>query len=207
MFHPPADLTLRGVAVTLRPLCMEDAPALAEAAAGDRTHYGFSSVPDGVDGARAYIDRALSMAAFGQRFAFATEYEGRVVGSTSFYNFQPWQWPAGSGQQRHDRPDATEIGFTWLSSSVQRTRCNTEAKYLMLRHAFEVWQVRRVSLKTDERNARSRAAIERIGAKLDGIIRADMPAIVDDCVRNSAVFSIIAAEWPDVKARLEARLA
>ena len=86
---------------------------------------------------------------------------------------------------------------TWLAASAQRTRCNTEAKLLMLAHAFERWQVHSVSLKTDERNARSRRAIERLGARFDGLRRADMPG-ADGTVRTSAYYSILAAEWPVV---------
>jgi len=102
-------------------------------------------------------------------------------------------------------PDVVDIGFTWLAGSAQRTPVNTEAKLLMMTHAFEVWRVHRVALQTDVRNTRSRAAIERIGGRLDGILRADRPG-ADDTVRTSARFSIVATEWPDVKARLTSRL-
>ena len=103
-------------------------------------------------------------------------------------------------------PDVCDIGYTWLAGSAQRTPVNTEAKLLMMAHAFEVWQVHRVALQTDVRNKRSWAAIERIGGQLDGILRADRPG-ADDTVRTSARFSIVADEWPAVKARLAARLA
>jgi len=99
-----------------------------------------------------------------------------------------------------------DIGFTWLSGPAQRTPVNTEAKLLMMTHAFETWKVHRVALQTDVRNTRSRAAIERIGGRLDGIMRADRPG-ADDTVRTSARFSIVVSEWPKVKARLTARLA
>jgi RimJ/RimL family protein N-acetyltransferase len=133
-------------------------------------------------------------------------WRGRVVGSTSYWDFQAWRWIAGCSQQRHDRPDAVEIGFTWLAASAQRTSCNTEAKYLLLRHAFEIWGVHRVRLRTDARNDRSRRAIERLGAKLDGLLRGDVPA--SDCtVRTTASYSILAEEWPEVAARLKAFLA
>ena len=85
----------------------------------------------------------------------------------------------------------------WLAASAQRTRCNTEAKYLLLSHAFDVWRVHRVSLKTDERNTKSRRAIERLGAVFDGVRRADMPG-QDGSVRNSAYYSIVPGEWPTV---------
>jgi RimJ/RimL family protein N-acetyltransferase len=106
-------------------------------------------------------------------------------------------------------PDAAEIGGTWLAASAQRTGINTEAKLLMLTHAFEVWGVQRVDLKTDARNERSRAAIERIGARLDGIVRNWQPSLVPGEAgrpRDSALYSIIPAEWPGVKAGLEQRL-
>jgi RimJ/RimL family protein N-acetyltransferase len=117
-----------------------------------------------------------------------------------------WQWPPGASHQRNGIPDVVDIGFTWLAGPAQRTHVNTEAKLLMMTHAFEVWEVHRVALQTDVRNKRSWAAIERIGGQLDGIMRADRPGS-DDTVRTSARFSIVAEEWPDVKARLTARLA
>lgn len=110
------------------------------------------------------------------------------------------------GIAKHGRPDVVEIGGTWLAASAQRTRCNTEAKYLLLRHAFEVWDVHRVAFRTDVRNETSRAAIERLGAKLEGIRRADKPAR-DGIVRDSIFFSIVRAEWSVVGATLERRLA
>ena len=132
--------------------------------------------------------------------------DDRVVGATRFCEIAYWQWPPGASHQRHGVPDVVDIGFTWLAGSAQRTPVNTEAKLLMMTHAFEVWQVHRVALQTDVRNKRSWAAIERIGGQLDGIMRADRPGS-DDTVRTSARFSIVAEEWPDVKARLTARLA
>ena len=107
---------------------------------------------------------------------------------------------AGASHQRHGVPDVVDIGYTWLAGPAQRTHVNTEAKLLMMTHAFEVWEVHRVALQTDVRNARSRAAIARIGGQLDGIMRADRPGS-DDTVRTSARFSIVAAEWPEVKER------
>ena len=129
----------------------------------------------------------------------------RVVGATRFCELAFWQWPPGASHQRDGVPDVVDIGFTWLAGSAQRSPVNTEAKLLMMGHAFEVWEVHRVALQTDVRNARSRAAIERIGGQLDGIMRADRPGS-DDTVRTSARFSIVAAEWPSVKERLTARL-
>jgi RimJ/RimL family protein N-acetyltransferase len=97
-----------------------------------------------------------------------------------------------------------EIGSTWLTEEAQRTAVNTHAKLLMLTHAFEGWEVRRVMLKTDARNMRSRTAIERLGARFDGVLRAHMPAF-DGAVRDTAFYSILAAEWPDVRTGLRER--
>jgi len=197
---------LEGPTVTLRALAISDAAALAAAAAESREHYVYTRVPDGIVEAETYIAVALRESADGRRMPFVTLWRDRVVGSTSYLDLQQWRWPAGSPLQRTDRPDAVEIGATWLSHSAQRTRCNSEAKLLMLRHAFEVWEVHRVALKTDERNARSRRAIERLGARLDGVRRADMPG-QDGSVRNSVYYSIVRAEWPAVRATLETALA
>ena len=156
---------LEGATVTLRPLAISDATALAAAAAESREHYVYTRVPDGIAQAEHYITMALRERDDGRRMPFVTLWRDRVVGSTSYLDLQQWRWPAGSPLQRRDSPDAVEIGATWLSHSAQRTRCNTEAKLLMLSHAFDVWEVHRVALKTDERNARSRRAIERLGAR------------------------------------------
>jgi RimJ/RimL family protein N-acetyltransferase len=192
--------------VTLRPLALADAGALALAAAESRGEYGYTRVPDSVEDARRYIELALSDRDAGRRMPFAIEWHDRVVGSTSYLDIQQWRWPAGSPLQRADYPDSVEIGSTWLAASAQRTRCNTEAKYLLLSHAFDVWRVHRVCLKTDERNARSRRAIERLGAVFEGVRRSDMPA-QDGAVRSSAYYSIVPAEWPLVRKRLEEALA
>ena len=193
---------LRGPTVTLRPLLDADAAALAVAASDSRDQYEYTRVPDGVEDARRYIDVMLADREGGRRLPFVIVWHDRVVGSTSYLDLQRWRWPAGSPLQRADHPDAVEIGSTWLAASAQRTRCNTEAKHLLLSHAFDVWRVHRVSFKTDERNAKSRRAIERLGAVLDGVRRADM-AGQDGSVRNSAYYSIVRAEWPDVRKKLE----
>jgi len=113
---------------------------------------------------------------------------------------------AGNRHQRGpERPDVVEIGATWLAAAAQRTPINTEAKVLMLTHAFDHWRVHRVSLMTDARNQRSRDAIGRLGARFDGILRAARPAS-DGVIRDTAAFSILEAEWPAVRANLEARL-
>jgi N-acetyltransferase len=197
---------LRGDTVTLRVLSVSDAVALAAAAAESRNEYGYTRVPEGVEDAQRYIETALAELEAGRRVPFAIVWHERVVGSTSYLDLDRWRWPAGSPLQRADHPDAVEIGSTWLAASAQRTRCNTESKYLMLANAFDVWNVHRVTLKTDERNAKSRRAIERLGAVFEGVRRAHMPA-QDGSVRNSAYYSIVRAEWPDVRRQLEAALA
>jgi len=198
-------LVLQGPTVTLRPLAAADAEELAAAAAESREPYGFTRVPDGVEDARRYIALALTERDAGRRLPFAVLWKDRLVGSTSFLEIQRWRWPAGSGLQRDEDPDVVDIGATWLAVSAQRTRCNTEAKLLMLTHAFEVWRVHRVALKTDERNTASRRAIERLGARLEGVRRADMPG-QDGSVRHSAYYSIVQAEWPAMRRTLEAAL-
>lgn len=196
-------IVLRGQTVTLRPLMAADAEAMAAAASESMAQFTYTRVPDGIEEAQRYIEAALADRAAGRRMPFATLWHDRLVGSTSYLDVQQWRWPSGSPLQRTRVPDAVEIGSTWLAASAQRTRCNTEAKYLMLSHAFDVWQVHRVSLRTDERNAQSRRAIERLGALFEGVRRADMPG-QDGTVRNSAYYSILRAEWPDVRKKLEA---
>jgi RimJ/RimL family protein N-acetyltransferase len=205
---------LEGSSVRLEPLSESHIPALVAAATEDRTNYQWAYTPDGTEQMTAFVRDALDKVASGAHVAFATVRKSgggpndagdRAVGSTRFLEIACWQWPPGATHQRHGIPDVTDIGFTWLAGSAQRTQVNTEAKLLMMTHAFEVWRVHRVALQTDVRNARSRAAIERIGGKLDGILRADRPGS-DDTVRTSARYSIVAAEWPGVKSRLTARL-
>jgi RimJ/RimL family protein N-acetyltransferase len=184
------------------------AAGLVEAASGPRETYDFTVVPADLEDARRYIDSALADQAAGRALPFATVAgaTGRVVGSTRFGNIEFWPWPAGNPRQRGaDRPDVVEIGWTWLAATAQRTAVNTEAKLLMLTHAFETWRVHAVKLNTDARNARSRAAIERIGARLDGVLRCHRPAS-DGLIRDTAAFSLLESEWPAARARLLARL-
>jgi N-acetyltransferase len=208
----PEPFTLEGSFVRLEPLTEAHVPALVEAAALDRSTFEWTYTPDGVAQMTDYVLDALAKVASGAHVAFATvrREAGRdgsdlVVGATRFCEIAYWQWPPGASHQRQGVPDVVDIGFTWLAGPAQRTHVNTEAKLLMLTHAFEVWGVHRVALQTDVRNKRSWAAIERIGGRLDGILRADRPG-ADDTVRTSARFSIVAAEWPDVKAQLTERL-
>lgn len=207
MASPFQTVVLEGEAVRLEPLTLSHVDALWSATRGGRSTYAFTSVPGSPEETVAYVKKALGMHASGDALPFATvdRGSGQVVGSTRFFAAERWDWPEGSPLRRPFGLDAIEIGYTWLAEAAQRTRINTEAKLLMLRHAFETWGVRRVNLKTDKRNLRSRNAIERIGGKLDGILRANMPAF-DGGVRDTALYSILEAEWPQVKAALEARL-
>jgi RimJ/RimL family protein N-acetyltransferase len=202
-------VTLEGCFVRLEPLTIAHVPALTAAASGPRDTYGWTGVPEGEPATTAYVEAALREQDAGRALPFATvlRESGAVVGTTRFGNIEYWAWPRDNPNQRGaELPDAVEIGWTWLAASSQRTHANSEAKLLMLRHAFETWRVHRVRLMTDRRNTRSRNAIERIGGKLDGILRAHTPG-TDGAVRDSAVYSIVEAEWPGVAAALEHRLA
>jgi RimJ/RimL family protein N-acetyltransferase len=202
------DLALSGRRVRLEPLSQEHVVALVAAASESRETYGLTSVPDGAEAMGRYVQVALAERDRGVSVPFVTVDLARsaVVGSTRFMNIETWTWP--SAERARPVPnvpfEAAEIGSTWLAASAQRTAVNTEAKLLMLTHAFEVWQLRRVNLKTDARNVRSRTAIDRLGARPDGILRAHMPAFGGG-VRDTAVYSILASEWPPVKAALVAR--
>jgi RimJ/RimL family protein N-acetyltransferase len=182
--------------------------ALTSAAEGPRGTFAMTFVPRDRAETRAYVDAALEAHAAGDAlpFAIVSVALNVVVGSTRFGTVERWIWPADHASCAADRtPDAVEIGWTWLAEEAQRTAINTEVKRLMLGHAFETWRVHRVSLITDVRNARSCAAIERIGATREGMRRAHFPA-ADGTLRDSALYSIIAAEWPDVRARLDEML-
>jgi N-acetyltransferase len=203
-------IVLEGRFVRLEPLTEAHVDPLVAAASEDRSNYQWSTAPNGRAQTERYVTDAMAKVARGEQVAFATVRKGggsadRVVGSTRFYEVAQWRWPHGSPHQRAGVPDVVDIGYTWLAASAQRSPVNTEAKLLMLGHAFEVWQVHRVGFQTDERNTRSRKAIERIGGRLDGLLRADQPG-TDDTVRTSARFSILASEWPEVKERLTSRL-
>src|SRR5262245_10695833 len=162
-------VTLTGTHVRLEPLRLAHAADLVAAStSGSRETYAFTTVPGTVADATAYIEEALRLRDAGRALPFATidRTSGRVVGSTRYLNVEFWAWPAGNPLQRGEHlPDVVEIGATWLSSGAQRTAINTEAKLLMLTHAFDVWRVHRVSLVTDARNMRSRNAILRLGAR------------------------------------------
>lgn len=201
-------VTLEGRFVRLEPLSMDHVPALVHAASQARDTYGLTDVPADETDMRRYVGAALAGRDSGAMLPFATidSQVRRVVGSTRFGNVEFWNWPEGNPYQRGEHlPDVVEIGWTWLAPEAQRTGINTEAKLLMLTHAFESLRVHRVSLRTDSRNERSRKAIERLGAKFDGVIRASQTAY-DGAIRDSAVYSILDSEWPEVKDQLAARL-
>ena len=186
---------------------MDHAQALWEAASGPRETFALTRVPASLEATRAYVDVALQELARGVSVPFVTRdaRSGRVVGSTRFMTIERWTWPPGHPMQRMPGcADAVEIGSTWLAPTAQRTAINTHAKLLMLTHAFEAWEVLRVTLKTDARNMRSRAAIERIGGSFDGVLPAHMPGF-DGAVRDTAFYSIVAGQWPQVREALRAR--
>jgi N-acetyltransferase len=193
---------LQGRHIRLEPLDRRHVEGLAAASADDASLYQWSPVPQGKVEAASYIETALDWQPAGSVVPFATVRvdDGVVIGSTRFFNIERWAWPRNHPRCGHI-VDACEIGYTWLSRSAIRTAANTEAKLLMLTHAFESWQALRVCLHTDVRNQRSRAAIERIGGKFEGILRAHRMA-TDYIARDSARYSIVAAEWPDVKRQL-----
>ncbi len=201
------EVELRGSFVRLEPLRRDHTGPLTRAALEDRSSFGFTSVPADEAAMATAVERALAEEEAGNNLPFVIVRlpHEHVVGWTRFSELAPWDWPPASIHQRSALPDVVEIGHTFLAASAQRSAVNTEAKLLLLAHAFDVWGVYRVRLRTDVRNARSRAAIERLGAKLDGVLRADRPG-ADDTVRDSACYSIVADEWPQVKDRLAARL-
>ncbi|RXV67781.1 N-acetyltransferase [Burkholderia stabilis] len=187
--------TLTGERIELRPLDASDRQALLDAAAdGQLWNLKVTAVPS-AETVDAYIDTALKGRAAGtvMPFVIVDRASGRVIGSTRFWKID----------RTHRK---LEIGHTWLSESAQRTRANTEAKWLLLTYAFDTLHCVRVQFTTDELNEKSRAAILRLGAKQEGIVRHEriMP---DGRKRNSVRFSIIDDEWPEVSARLAAKLA
>jgi RimJ/RimL family protein N-acetyltransferase len=164
-------------------------------------------VPQGKLEATKYIETALTWREAGTALAFATirVADGIAIGSTRFFDIERWAWPPGHAHHDRSTPDVCEIGYTWLTRDAIRTAANTEAKLLMLTYAFETWKVHRVCLHTDVRNQRSRNAIERIGGRFEGILRAHRMA-ADFIPRDSGRYSIIASEWPAAKQQLIAKL-
>ena len=209
----PESVILEGRHVRLEPLSAAHTDGLLRAATESRDTYAYTKVPEHREAMARYVEEALQEQASGASLPFAVRDVRRdaLIGSTRFLDLDYWTAaparPAGRSVPRDGAvPTVAEIGSTWLAASAQRTPCNTEAKLLLLTHAFDVWYVLRVTLKTDARNARSRSAIERIGGRFEGIRRAHIRA-VDGTVRDSAYYSVLAEEWPGVRAALGARLA
>jgi RimJ/RimL family protein N-acetyltransferase len=199
--------TLVGQHVRLEPLGYHHMDGIAAAAAGGGDLYRWVNylVPSDPGTARRFVEIALG---FRDRraavpYAVVRNADDTVIGSTRFHQLDYWPW-ADAGAPKDDAriPDTAEIGWTWLNRNSLRTGANTEMKRLMLSLAFETWGVATVCLHADARNERSRAAIERIGARFEGILRGHRLA-ADLTPRDSARYSVTMAEWPEVKQRLE----
>jgi RimJ/RimL family protein N-acetyltransferase len=197
--------------VRLEPLQRGHLDAMAAAATADRSTFGLAPVPRDRAETAGYIDRALADQQADRAVPFAIVRGGELVGSIRFMSFEWWSWPPGpiavDGEPRTppDAPDVVEIGHAWLVPAAQRTAVFTASCHLMMLQAFDDWRVHRLVLKTDARNQRSRDAIARLGAHFEGILRAHLPA-ADGVVRDTAMFSIVRAEWPAVRMRLESLL-
>jgi N-acetyltransferase len=188
-------VTLEGTRLRLEPLAQSHQPALAEIGLDEELWRWTPSAPvRTADDMTAYIALALAEREAGRALPFATveRATGRIIGSTRYAAIEP----------THRR---VEIGWTWLGRAWQRTAANSEAKYLMLRHAFETLGCVRVELKTDALNERSRAAIRRLGAREEGTLRQHM-ITTSGRIRDTVYYSVLDAEWPAVKAELERRL-
>ena len=187
-FVEPVILNARGI--TLIPLALNHESGLRAAAAdGELWKIRVTSVPE-PEQTRDYIETALAMREAGSRFAFAVtdSATGNVLGCTSFHDIVP-------AVQR------VEIGWTWYAKSSQRTAVNTTAKLLMMTHAFETLGCQVVGWRTDNFNFASQAAIERLGAKKDGVLRGHALRR-DGTIRDTVMYSLRAGEWPEVKAQL-----
>ncbi len=189
---------LEGQHVRLEPLGLPHVPGLLKAAVQDPSLYQWVMVPQDEPAMRRHVEDALAARAKGITVPFAVVRldDEAVIGATRFHQLDYWARAVPG-----DTPDTCEIGYTWLAREALRTGANTEMKRLMLTHAFEVWRVRSVCLHTDVRNQRSQNAIRRIGGTFEGILRAHRLA-VDQSPRDSARFSITAAEWPAVRQQL-----
>jgi RimJ/RimL family protein N-acetyltransferase len=206
--------------VRLEPLTLEHVDALVEAAK-DRSTFQLAPVPRDRAEMIDYIEKAN---ADSKCVPFVTIMNGEVVGSIRLMNMEFWIWPPGpilipneprsefpgpkpsAGPDFLWSPNAAEIGHAWLAPKAQRTAVNTAQCLLLMTHAFDLWKVHRLVLKTDARNQRSRNAILRLGAKFEGILRAHLPA-ADGIVRDTAMFSVVPSEWPEIRKRLESALA
>jgi len=192
-------VTLEGKHARLEPLTAAHADQLVAAASDGELWNSKVTVVPSQETISEYLRAALDGQSKGRELPFVisrkepeTQADHSVVGTTRFYDISPV-----------DRKAA--IGYTWLAKSAQRTPVNTEAKLLLLTHAFETWRLVRVELITDVLNGQSRAAILRLGAKQEGILRNHL-ILPNGRVRDSVFFSIIDEEWPEVKAKLQARL-
>ncbi|NBH07728.1 GNAT family protein [Amycolatopsis sp. SID8362] len=202
----PADVALHapvleGGRVRLEPLGFAHAADLAVACEEDRTSYAFTWVPAAHE-VEDYLRAQLDRAATGRLAPYAVidRRTDRAVGATAYWDPRPW--PDGTGLA------AVEIGFTWLAASAQGSGINARAKLLLIDHAFTGFGVARVDLKTDARNQRSRAAIESIGGTFEGVLRRWSQSWAPGehgKLRDSAIFSILAEEWPRHRARLIVR--
>ncbi len=187
-FVPPITLKLRGL--RLEPLALAHEAGLREAAMdGELWKLRITSVPEPHD-TRAYIETALKMREDGNRFAFAVidDDSGKVLGSSSYHDILP-------------AVHRLEIGYTWYAKSVQRSAVNTTAKLMLMTHAFETLQCNVVGWRTDNFNFASQQAIERLGARKDGIIRGHALRR-DGTIRDTVMYSLTSGEWPEVKAQL-----
>jgi N-acetyltransferase len=197
------NFSLAGEHVALVPLGPEHLPGLLAASRLDPSLYRWTSVPQTEQDMAVYIETALASHRAGTAvpFAILRAADGAVIGSTRFFDLEFWPWPKDHPRFGRSLPDACEIGYTWYAATAIRTGANTEAKYRMLAYAFEQWKVLRVCLHTDVRNERSRAAMERMGGRFEGILRSHRMAS-DFIARDSARYSIVEAEWPAVKQHL-----
>ena len=197
--------SLRGRYVSLEPLTPEHIDDLVLAAA-DRSTFGFTHVPADRESMAQYVHTLRANREAGRDLPFVQRAMGvagsPIVGCTRFMDLR---FQLGRSDERGPLPDEVEIGGTWLSTAAQRTGVNTEAKLLLLTHAFDVWRVQRVAICTDERNQQSRRAIERIGARFEGVLRRHRPSTAAGeagQLRNTAVHSITVDEWPTVRTLL-----
>jgi len=192
---PVLPVTLADDRLRLEPLGLHHAEGLARAAAdGELWTIRVTSVPD-PDDTRGYVERALQAFAEGHRLAFAVldAGSGEVIGSSSYHDIVP-------------AVERLEIGYTWYARSRQRTRVNASAKLLLMTHAFETLGARLVGWRTDNFNFASQRAIERLGARKDGVLR-HHAVRRDGTIRDTVMYSMTAGEWPEAKAELQARLA
>ena len=188
-------ITLADERVRLEPLGLQHVDGLKRAAAdGELWTIRVTSVPD-PDDTRGYVERALQAFAEGHRLAFAVldARSGEVIGSSSYHDIVP-------------AVERLEIGYTWYAKSRQRTHVNASAKLLLMTHAFETLGARLVGWRTDNFNFASQRAIERLGARKDGVLR-HHAVRRDGTIRDTVMYSMAAGEWPEAKAELTARLA